>query len=87
MPIASYETPKHPLTPDNIARGIPAPQARAAFAVEWEPGQEEAAITEATIAHEHVRDAVLAELDAAFDAVVLQIMATQIAAARQQVTR
>lgn len=62
MPIASYETPKHPLTPDNIARGIPVPPARAAFAVEWEPGQEEAAITEATTAFEHVSREILAAL-------------------------
>ena len=62
MPIASYETPKRPLTPDNITRGIPVPPARAAFAVEWEPGQEEAAITEATTAFERVSREILAAL-------------------------
>ena len=62
MPIASYETPKRPLTPDNITRGIPTPQARAAFAVEWEPGDEESALTEMVAAYEHATREVLAAL-------------------------
>lgn len=65
--LASYETPKRPLTPDSIASGIPAPQARAALAVEWEPGDETNALTEAT---------------SAFDAVIQQILDAHLAAIR-----
>lgn len=65
---ASYRTPEPSLTVDEVAATGADPQpARAALVVQWVPGQEEAALTEA---------------QQAFDTVVSQIIAAHLAAIR-----
>lgn len=66
--IASYETPKRPLTPEIVAAQGAAPlPARAALAVEWEGSDAmatEAALTEAANAYDAViRQILAAHLD------------------------
>ena len=69
MPIASYETPKRPLTPDTIAlHGAALQPARAALAVEWQGS--DATATEAAVA----------EAAHAYEAVLQQILTAHIAA-------
>ncbi len=67
--IASYETPKRPLTPEIVAAQGAAPQpARAALAVEWQGS--DATATEAAIA----------EAAHAYEAVLQQILTAHVAA-------